>query len=305
VPNEGDAWRFTLDNVGNYFHRVLTSRVALAELPPPPRRPVDFRAPDLPPPVQELIGPYLEAARLLGQRTAEMHTTLASARDDPAFAPEPFTALYQRSLYQSLRTRALQSLEALRKAVPDLPGPVQTEAQRVLGLEGALMGRLKAFLGRKITALRTRCHGNYHLGQLLYTGRDFVIIDFDGDVTRSISERNRKRSPLGDVSNMVRSFHYAAVLGLGKGDVRPEDVPALGPWAYFWHRWVAVAFLKAYREAAAAADYLPQDAEDFQALLEYSLLKRLFNEVRGQLAYPPERLKVPVQGLLHLLDETA
>jgi maltose alpha-D-glucosyltransferase/alpha-amylase len=303
VANEGDAWRFTLDALGPYFGRLLTGRLSLEELPAPPNiGHVLIESVEVPKAVQELIGSYLETARLLGRRTAELHVALASTPDDPAFAPEPFTALYQRSLYQSLRSQALPTWELLRKRHGELPAAARPDADRLLGLQAVMLQRVHAILERKITAQRTRCHGNYHLGQVLNTGKDFVIIDFDGEGHRPLSDRLRKRSPLRDVASMVRSFHYASLLALQRGDIRAEDGPTLEPWTRFWHGWVTVAFLAGYAEEAGVAAFLPPTPEERQVLLDHYILKRGITELRAELQNVSERVWVPLRGLVKLLE---
>jgi maltose alpha-D-glucosyltransferase / alpha-amylase len=146
-------------------------------------------------------------------------------------------------------------------------------------------------------------HGDYHLGQVLYTGRDFVIIDFEGEPARPLSERRIKRSPLRDVAGMLRSYHYVSYAALfGQiPSIRPEDFPALEPWAKFWYTWVSVAFLKAYLTTAKEDPILPKDPTELQVLLEVYLLEKAVYELGYELNNRPEWVKVPVQGLLQLL----
>jgi maltose alpha-D-glucosyltransferase/alpha-amylase len=302
VPNQGDAWRLTRDSVGRYFERVLTGEVQAQELPVPHKPILDLMDDGLPPPVPDLLGSYLEPVRLLGQRTAELHLALASFSDDPAFAPEPFTAMYQRSLYQSARTQARQAFELLGQRLKGFSDPVREDAQKLLGLEGELVKRAHSILEWKVTALRIRCHANYHLGEVLYTGKDFVIIDFEGDTTRPWSDRRRKRGALRDVATMLRSFHYAALSAMTKGNIRPDDVSALQPWVRFWNVWVSVTFVKAYLDAAAQAPFLPKTRSELAALLDFYLLKRAIQELRYDLDNFPERIHIPLQGLLPLLE---
>src|SRR5262249_999943 len=155
---------------------------------------------------------------------------------------------YQRSLYQSLRAQVRRTLEELRRRLGDLTEDVRRDAPRLLDQEPALLKRLHTILERKINAPRTRCHGDYHLAQVLWTGKDWIIIDFEGPSARPFSQRRVKRSPLRDVASMLRSLHYAALCALIGGAVRPEDRPVLGPWERFWHVWVSATFLKAYLE---------------------------------------------------------
>lgn len=302
VPNQGDAWQYTLNALGQFFERVLTLPVKAQDLPMPHKPLLDLVDAEVPAQVQDVLGAHLTAVQLLGQRTAELHMALASVRDDPLFAPEPLTSQDQRSLYQSVRAQARQAFDLLRKKLPDLPERVRLLGTQVLALENELLKRLHLILERKITALKTRCHGDFHLGQVLYTGKDFVIIDFEGDPNRLFIDRRRKRSPLRDVASMLRSFHYAALTALGTGNIRPEDAPTLQPWVRLWHLWVSVDFLKGYLRVADQGTFLPKSRDDQKVFLDFYLLKRAANELQYELLNHPDRVQVPLQGLLHLLE---
>jgi maltose alpha-D-glucosyltransferase/alpha-amylase len=302
VVNQGHAWQHTLDALGRYFERVLTSPVEPQDLPLPHRPLLDLAAEPVPALVQEMMDAFPTTMELLGQRTAELHMALASEHDDPEFAPEPFTTLYQRSLYQSVRAQTRKGLELLRRQLPDLPQGVRDLGAQVLALEHEALKRLRAILERKVTALRMRCHGDYHLKQVLFTGKDFVIINLEADPDRPVNDRRRKRSPLRDVASMVRSLHYAALTALTMGHVRPEDVAALQPWVRLWHLWVSVAFLKGYLAQAGEASFLPASRAEQSLLLDLYLLKRAANELRYELVNHPDRVDVPLLGLLELLE---
>jgi maltose alpha-D-glucosyltransferase/alpha-amylase len=252
--------------------------------------------------VEDRIAGYLEFARLLGQRTAELHVALASRPDESDFAPEPFNAMYRRSLYQASRTRVEQVLDLLQSRLSKLPGEYREDARKVLGLEKQIDQRLRAVLDMKIGGRRLRCHGDYHLGQVLFTGKDFLIMDFEGEPARPISERRLKRSPLRDVAGMLRSFHYAAVSALFSGRVRPEDIPALGKWVDYWYHWVSVDFLKAYLDAAEEGDFLPTSASAISALLELCLIDKAVYELGYELNNRPSWVRIPLQGILGLID---
>ncbi len=159
------------------------------------------------------MGTYLANIQLLGQRTAEFHTAIAADPTDEAFAPEPFTGFHQRSIYQYNRNLTGQVFLRLKDQIGTLSEDLQPLAQTVLGYQEVYLERFKQLLDCKITALRTRYHGDYHLGQALYTGKDFILIDFEGEASRNVSERRIKRSPLRDVGGMLQSIHYAAVTG--------------------------------------------------------------------------------------------
>jgi maltose alpha-D-glucosyltransferase/alpha-amylase len=305
VPNQGDAWQYTLDELERYFERVLTTQPEAEEVPVPTKSPLELAEEEPPQLATDLIGSYLESARLLGERTADLHVALASALDDPNFVPEPLSPLYQRSLHQSMRSLSRQVLQLLRNRLAGVPEPLRDQARQLLGLEETILKRLQSVLNRKMTGLRIRCHGDYHLGQVLHTGKDFVIIDFEGEPARPLSERRIKRCPLRDVAGMLRSFHYAAYSALlnpeGSGTIRREDVPALEPWARFWYLWVGAAFLKAYLARAAQVPFLPRGREELQVMLDALVLEKAIYELGYELNNRPDWVGIPLQGILDLV----
>jgi maltose alpha-D-glucosyltransferase/alpha-amylase len=254
---------------------------------------------------QEALGAYMQTAGLLGRRTAEMHRALASDPEDPAFAPEPFTSLYQRSLYQSMRNLTAHAFHLLRDRQGDLPKHVTAEAKRLAGAEDRVLQTFHSIVGRKVEASRTRCHGDYHLGQVLHAGRDFVIIDFEGEPARSVTERRIKRSPLRDVAGMLRSFDYAVHTVLygpaGLGVIRPEEAPGLEPLATFWRKWVSASFLAGYLNNAQGASFVPPSVDQLDLLLRILLLEKAVYELAYELNNRPHWVQIPIRGILQLL----
>jgi maltose alpha-D-glucosyltransferase/alpha-amylase len=307
VHNEGDGWDYTLDSLGRYFERVLAHPGAEAPLPHGNSL-VDISDESPPAMAQDTIGEYLVTAQLLAQRTAELHLTLASAMDDPNFVPEPFSVTYQRSLRHGMSGFASQVLQVLRQSVRQLPDEAKADARKVLSLEDAILARFQDLTRRKITAMRVRCHGDYHLGQLLYTGRDFVVIDFEGEPARRLGERRIKRSPLRDVAGMIRSFHYAVyatLRGQASTILRPEDLPVLEKWARSWYLWVSATFLKSYLQFTADIPILPRSREDIRVVLGAYLLDKAMYEVNYELNNRPDWLGLPLQGILQMLEAEA
>ncbi len=303
VANEGDAWRYSLDSLGGYFDEVLSRNPNPQDAALPQASLVELAGEEIPGFAQELIGSYLSSARLLGQRTGEMHMALASDSKSPAFAPEPFTALYRRSLYQSMRALVDQSLTLLGKRLKGLPDDIRSDAEKVLKLEEAILNRSRQIIEAKITVMRIRCHGDYHLGQVLFTGKDFVITDFEGEPARPITERRIKRSPLRDVAGMLRSFNYAAVSKLKSEGVRPEDALQLKPWARYWNLWVSVNYLKGFFEAAREAAFMPKSRAEIALLLDVFLLEKAVYELSYELNNRPDWVSVPIDGILGLLEQ--
>ena len=301
VPNEGDAWLYTLDSLGRYFERVLTLEGRRSTAPSGSL--LELVQEELPEDAEDLMVDYLESARLLGRRTAELHAALATDTDDPAFAPEPFTLHYQRSLYQSVGGMVRQSFELLRRRRHSLAETDRALAAWILNQEGVVVERLREALTEPLGALRMRTHGDYHLGQVLHTGRDFVIIDFEGEPARPMSERRMKRSPLIDVAGMIRSFDYAAITALHQGTVRPEDMADLFPWAHYWYRLVSATFLRSYLEEAKNGQWLPRRPEALSRLFEIFLFEKAAYELRYELNNRPTWVGIPLRGLQELIEE--
>jgi maltose alpha-D-glucosyltransferase/alpha-amylase len=297
VPNEGDAWSYTLDELGAYYERALTLPPEDRDIGIPADHPLELLDTAIPERAEQLIGAYLGSARLLGRRTAELHLALASDPDDPAFAPEAFSALYQRSLYQSMRSLTGQVFGLLRRRTKDLPETVQ-----VLDLEDDIVVRFRSLTDEVIEATRIRCHGDYHLGQVLWTGKDFVIIDFEGEPARPLSERRIKRSPLRDVAGMIRSYHYAAYTPVYGGRAHGHDPAVLMLWARLWYLCTSAAFLEEYLAATAGSFIVPQSRRQTRTLLDAYLLEKAVYEVGYEANNRPDWIKIPIQGILQLLE---
>ena len=306
VPNEGDAFRFTVDHVQQFFQHALARSAGGETAPVDGGGPVELVGVEPPPLVRELMGSYLEFARTLGLRTAELHLALSCETDDAAFAPEELTMLDQRSMYQSLRNQALRVSARLRDRLSSLPPEVQPGAQAVLDAEAGVVRRFSALLGRRIHATRIRNHGDLELRQVLYTGRDFVIVDLAASDAQTSGERRVKVSPLRDVASMLWSFHHAARGGLvGDGSaalVRPEDVPVLQPWAFLFARWAGSSFLRGYLHQAGDARFVPSDRGDLAVLLTIFALEKGLDEVEREIDRRPGWLRVPLRGILDALQ---
>ncbi len=302
--HEQDAWSLTVEAVELALDRALTD---LDERAPPESQVesvLDRSRLPIPEVAREIIGPYLSHAELLGRRTAEMHLALASDPEDPDFRPDPFSQLYQRSLYQSGRTRLGQTLDLLRKRLEHLPEGLQPLAREVLERRHRIDGLLKRVVRQRIDTVRIRCHNDFHLGQVLFTGKDFVLIDFEGEPARAIGERRFKVAPLRDVAGMLRSFHYATVAVLRGGRVREEDADLLAPWAAVWHRWVTAAYLRGWLARADGSPFVPPDDAELSVLLEFYLVEKCIYELGYELDNRPEMVFIPLRGLLELLEET-
>jgi maltose alpha-D-glucosyltransferase/alpha-amylase len=300
VPNEGDGWKWTIEELDRYFETSAPLKFpenAIAELGNPlelSEQPVSQMAKDN-------VGIYLDAAATLGRRTAEMHLALASQTDDPDFAPEPLTPENFQNVLLEFHQHASRVLDVLKERVSYLPDEVVEIAASVLSRRRRILDHFISMHSNNFQTQRTRIHGDYHLGQVLRVKTDFEILDFEGEPARSLAYRRAKQSPLKDVAGMLRSFSYAAYASLINYAARhPEDVSRLEPWAQLWEHSVAAAFLRAYRETAQGAAFLPADSGDFKELLEIFLLDKALYEVLYELNARPEWVRIPLMGIMSL-----
>lgn len=308
VHNDGNAWEFTLSALEDYFGRVVNE----AEVAPPPEEEpameslLELARRGPPPSAEDSISPYLQSAELLGRRTAEMHLALAAETGNPRFTPEPFTQLYQRSLYQGLRNQVGQALQLLENRLDAVPADTRRDAELVLASKQEFLERFRPLVEQTIAATRIRCHGDYHLGQVLATGDDFAIIDFEGEPARTIGERRLKASPLRDVSGMLRSFDYACHAAQSEqfaGVVMAEqDRLLLDHWVQFWVTWTSAAYLRSYLAVAEGVSFLPPDEQSLQVLLDAYLCEKALYELQYELNNRPGWAHIPLKGLSRLLE---
>jgi len=171
----------------------------------------------------------------------------------------------------------------------------------VLAARSPLLARFDGIRRVPHAGRRIRVHGDYHLGQVLRTEEDFVILDFEGEPARSIAERRAKQSPLKDVAGMMRSFGYAAYAALFAFTLHaPDDYARLAPWADTWARWAADAFLRGYLAAIGDAPLLPRGAAGRQALLTAFTLDKALYELGYELNNRPDWVRIPLIGIQKL-----
>ena len=304
VLNQGDAWRFTLKHVGRFYD---AAKRFLQQ--PRPSNASQFVNDHREPPefARETIETYLNLAGLLGRRTAELHRALASGTE-PAFAPEPFTEEFQREMQELRKKLTRNTLRLLREKAPGLPAEWRQKAQEVAEREMEICRSFASTLARPIDGQRMRIHGDYHLGQVLYTGSDFVIIDFEGEPARPLADRRSKQSPLQDVAGMLRSFHYAAFAPLlGTND--PQDLSLanaqqMEEWAQAWYSWVAARFLSEYFVISRDSGYLPSDPDQTEHLLDLFVLEKAIYELGYELNNRPNWVGIPLEGILRILNHS-
>jgi maltose alpha-D-glucosyltransferase/alpha-amylase len=300
VRNQGDAWSFLLEELRRYYETAAVggrqpgdeslapSRMAWQDAPPPEE-------------VRSLIGLPLPASSLLGRRTAELHRALA-AGENPDFAPLPFAREALEDTIAKTREKALRAAEELASVRADLDPRLQA---RLDGLDGHI-ARLDLHADRlqhlAHAGARIRVHGDLHLAHILWVEHDFVFVATGSDPALPPEERRVLRSPLTDVATLVRSFGYAAAVGLlAIARQQPAGAAALASWAAVWGGWMGAAFLSAYRTSMADTGLVPADAETFAALLQWFLIDRAFDELAQEARHRAELLDIPLSALEQLL----
>jgi trehalose synthase-fused probable maltokinase len=303
VRNRGDAWKYTLESLGSFFGRALASGN------PPPAlesyHPMQLAAEPIPANLLEFAGAYVDAADRLGRRTAEMHAALADPQGGSNFAPEPFSSADGEKLYQEMLSQADIAFGLVRRKASVLKDAAAEDARLLLRMEHTVTERFAPLREQPITAARIRCHGDYHLGQVLWTGTRFVVIDFEGEPARPLSERRAKTLAMRDVAGMVRSFQYAAYAALfGQVSGVPMDATVTGmieSWAAFWTAWMSATFLNGYFDAADGLSFISATADERRVLFDSFLLYKALYEVAYELNNRPDWVRIPLLGILSLI----
>jgi maltose alpha-D-glucosyltransferase/alpha-amylase len=231
-----------------------------------------------------------------------MHLALALNGSSADFAPEPLTSDDMRRIQDEISFQASQVRSTLQNQMKRLRGSTAADARRLLERGDAALASITAAWTQPPAATKTRIHGDYHLGQVLWVDNDYVILDFEGEPTRPIEERRKKFSPIRDVAGMLRSYHYAAYAGLfAFTQDRHSDLLRLEPWADLWHQWVSAAFLAEYRQTATGASFVPPGDGDFARLFDAFTLAKALYELVYELNNRPDWVRIPLSGVLRLL----
>jgi maltose alpha-D-glucosyltransferase/alpha-amylase len=302
IPNSGDAWAYTRRALDRFF--AAASRSAAD-----PSTPTGQDA------TRRMMGDFHAAARSLGRVTGELHAALASAGPEhPDFAPELVTEDDVREWTDAYQRDASRVLDEVGRRLESIPGVFPAGSHNELGAivrEGADLryraGDLR--LLNEAGLVRTRTHGDYHLGQVLRAsdpeaaGSEWFIMDFEGEPARPLAERRAKQSPLRDVAGMLRSFDYAVRMALAEQDTSDMLVKsALEGWADSWLRMVRGLFLEGYAEAARGAGFVPDDPETLRRVLAVFELEKAVYELGYEMNNRPAWIWVPIRGIRALLE---
>lgn len=297
------GWQYAQDALHRYFEQVET-RDKEIKLPKIIEDITStLRYDDIPDETKGLMGSFFpERMKILGQRSAELHKALASRPDVKDFDNEEFSLHYQRSLFSSLQGLTRSAFDNLKKNIKTLPEEVQAEAKEILSKRAEVLKCFKRVFAHKIDTLKIRTHGDYHLNQVLFTGNDFTIINYEGEPARPFSERRLRRSPLRDVAGMVRSFHYAAYSHILAQEYDKRKEKDLEDWAEVWHHYITRLFLQGYNENIGSENLVPENDEDYNTLLDTFLLEKAVYELNYELNHRKEWVLIPLRGIARIID---
>ena len=298
VPNYGTAWQYFSDGLNRFYERVSIHGGEI-ELPPIEGslvKPLKFD--DLSNATQELIGgAEVEHVRLLAQRTAEMHIALGDQPLHDDFMSEEFSLHYQRSLFSGYKSSVRSAFDPMKKHITEFPPNHQEEINVLLKLKDQLLKKLKRIYDHKIEAVKIRPHGNYTLDALLFKDGDYVITNFEGDPTFSLTERRLRKSPLTDLASMIKSMHYVAYSAL------LQNEPS-GRLAEHWFHNFSQIFIANYKDQVKGKAFIPVE-EDFNMLIEVYLIERYLTDIAWELAQKNKKKAIiPIRGVLKVMNES-
>ncbi|HJW17731.1 MAG TPA: hypothetical protein VJ499_11450, partial [Flavisolibacter sp.] len=297
VENHGDGRSYMTERLNNYIERILAKNHYNNNIPERLSSLTDPLSYDqLPQELQTLLGgPASEQSQLLGKRVAMMHIALASGKDKD-FIPEEFSLHYQRSLFSAMQSMVRETFQNIRKVLPQAANEYHEQLKNIESKKDQLLEILKQIYSKKIDATKIRIHGNLHLQQILFTGKDIAIHDFGGNPHRNYSERRLKRSAFRDVATMIRSFYYVAhKTFINSNQLDKEEINALLPYATLWSHYMSGFFLKAYLEKSNGFSFIPENKSELEILIRSYLLEGAINDLNFEVNHRPEYVLIPLR----------
>ncbi len=287
IPSVGTAWEMTQTSIERFFDKLLAEKESYD-------RAGHLQQEAL----EELIGSfYLEMVATLARRTAELHTALYSLREFSGFEVEDFSLLYQKSLFQALRTFVKRSFQSIREMAPGVPAQHRELLGEMLESRELFLSKVRQWLEtEKLPAKKIRIHGNYKLDKVLFTGKDFKIINFEGELEHSFGVRKIKHSPLKDVASMLGSFHYAIYRGYFlRKEFVPVDTYYLRTLLEQWYQKVASTFINEYTHVIGPEKIIPSNYAQRNNLLNLYMFEKAVQELKYFVEHEPGSIVIPLK----------
>jgi maltose alpha-D-glucosyltransferase/alpha-amylase len=290
ISNEGDGWTMALQHLARLLADSLSHGDSITRSQTAAH-------------VHTYSGEFLSRMRRLGEITAGLHVALASDASDTAFRPEPITQSDVVKWQNALRGEIHTIMAQLRAMPARVLDPLALSREALSGLEAACLEKTAdASLLTTHGVMKIRIHGDYHLGQVLNTSPDFIILDFEGEPARTLAERRAKACSLKDVAGMLRSFNYARHVALRQSQSSSEGNKIL---LEVWEQDTVDAFLAGYHAVAGpgAVTFLPDSPTATNRLLALFQLEKAVYELRYEINNRPDWIEIPIQGLQRLLEQ--
>jgi maltose alpha-D-glucosyltransferase/alpha-amylase len=283
VENQGDLWTL----ICQHLSRMLSM--------PETTSPTAGASPE-----SAAAGFHLARMGLLGRRVGELHRALAITSGDPRFDPEPASPKDFEGVKDNIAREIDSTFAALEAAMPGMPEATRASVAPLIDLRDRIRDRVRNASCRLDGLVKTRYHGDLHLGQVLVAQDDFVIVDFEGEPGRGLEERRAKGCVMRDVAGMLRSFSYASHAAALRRQPGTANAAAGGQVLAQWERDAIHHFLEGYGKATEGLASVPADAASFRALLDLFLIEKALYELRYEISNRPDWIAIPLRGLLEL-----
>lgn len=303
VPNQGDAWKFMLEEVDRIFENLNHKKIKINKLPD-----IDLfkrlKINEVPHEIIDWAGlSIFLRIQTLATRTAEMHIALGSDIHETAFTPTTYNGDYTVWLKNRLTYQFQNRLNILENNLHKLDGLALELANQFLDHKKEIRKLFLDFDWTKMKSERIRIHGDYHLGQVLVNGDDFYILDFEGEPESTIRDRKVKQPPLKDVAGMFRSFHYSIYATIfNNKDKYPYDQKELFQAGEILFKYFVGVFLQTYTEVAQGGNLNIGYKKEIDFLLKYCLLEKAVYELGYELNSRPRWSVIPLTGIASIME---
>lgn len=303
VSNQGDAWKFMLEQIDGVFDNLKRKKIKIDKLPDIAmfKR---LRINEIPPEIIDWVGLSLFLRiQTLALRTAEMHIALGSDIHETAFTPTTYNGDYTVWLKNRMLYQFQNRLNIIENSLHKLDGLALELAHQFMENKKLVRKHFVDFDWTKMKSERIRIHGDYHLGQVLVNGDDFYILDFEGEPESTIRDRKVKQPPLKDVAGMFRSFHYAIYATIFNNKEKyPFEQEELFKAGEILYKYFVGVFLETYIEKAQSGNLNIGYNHEIDFLLKYCLLEKAVYELGYELNSRPRWAVIPLRGIQSIMN---
>lgn len=286
VDNQGDCWNFTLSYLERFAENFIENWQKFTQSEE-----------------KELHGMYLSKMKTLGNRIGQMHSVLACSNDDKSFAPLKITRKEWQNWLEQIEKSLKAAIENIFQQLESFPEALKQTIRALNSNQQIAIQKLRTLLPESSNLLKTRHHGDLHLGQVLITGNDFIIIDFEGEPARGLEMRSARLCPLRDVAGMIRSFSYAAEAAR-RNLVRNHPAAEINFRQFLanWQKWSIESFIEGYLAETENCRSITGNSKEFKKILSLLCVEKAVYELGYELNNRPDWVEIPLNGLVEVLE---